>query len=98
LQDNFSREEIGYINQAPSLERFFMLWTRKEALTKATGKGLDSDLKLIPCLEGTHFAQSETMSSTRDWLINTFKLNEHNLGSVAINPGTTITRFWDIAF
>jgi 4'-phosphopantetheinyl transferase len=98
LQDNFSNKEITYINQASSIERFFMLWTRKEALTKATGKGLDEDLKLIPCLDGDHFADSDIISSTNDWLVSTFKINGQYLASVASNPKMGLARFWDIYF
>jgi 4'-phosphopantetheinyl transferase len=98
LQDNFSPAEINYINQSSSVERFFMLWTRKEALTKATGKGLDNDLKLIPCLDGIHVAQSSTISSEEDWLISTFSLSENYLASVANNIKIVTMRFWDIHF
>jgi 4'-phosphopantetheinyl transferase len=38
LEDNFSKAEIDFIGQSP--QNFFLLWTRKEALTKATGQGL----------------------------------------------------------
>jgi 4'-phosphopantetheinyl transferase len=98
LQDNFSSAEIDHINQTSQVERFFMLWTRKEALTKATGKGLDNDLKLIPCLDGIHIAQSRTISSGEDWLISTFKLSGNYLASVANNIKIVTIRFWDIRF
>ena len=41
LTDNFSPGEINYITEADSIQRFFKLWTRKEAITKATAQGLD---------------------------------------------------------
>ena len=98
LEGNFSADEIDFINQTSSFERFFTLWTRKEALTKATGKGLDDDLKLIPCLNGIHFAQSSTISSDVDWLISTFKLSKNYLASVASSAKIDATRFLDIYF
>ncbi|HEY8781754.1 MAG TPA: 4'-phosphopantetheinyl transferase superfamily protein [Mucilaginibacter sp.] len=98
LEDNFSTNEISYINQTSSVERFFMLWTRKESLTKATGKGLDEDLKLIPCLDGVHSVQSSLISSTTDWLISSFKLSENYLASIADSAQAEATRFWDIYF
>ena len=98
LQDNFSSEEIAYISQASSIERFFMLWTRKEALTKATGKGLDEDLKQIPCLDGIHLAESGVISSTNDWLVSTFTLNEQYFASVASIPHISCIRFFNIYF
>ena len=98
LPGNFSTNEIDYINKNTSIERFFMLWTRKEALTKATGKGLDGDLKLIPCLDGAHITQSNAISSTDDWLISTFKLSENYFASVASGPKADKIRFLDIYF
>jgi len=98
LQGNFSSAEIDYIDQDSSVERFFMLWTRKEALTKATAKGLDEDLKSIPCLDGVHVTESSTVSSEEDWQISTFKLSENYLASVANNIKIVTIRFWDISF
>jgi 4'-phosphopantetheinyl transferase len=98
LPGNFSEAETEYINQTSPVERFFTLWTRKEALTKATGKGLDDDLKLIPALDGTHFVESKTISSDDDWLISTFQLAENYSASVACSSKVDVISFRDVDF
>jgi 4'-phosphopantetheinyl transferase len=96
IEDNFSVDEVNYIRESASIERFYMLWTRKEALTKATGKGLDGDLKLLPCMDGIHFARGDVISSADNWLISSFKLNEHYTASIASDESIKKMRFWDI--
>ncbi len=98
LADNFSEAEISYINQESSLERFFMLWTRKESLTKATAKGLDEDLKLIPSLDGDQLIPATVIASINDWVVDTFKLNGDYFASIARSAQAENTRFWDIYF
>jgi 4'-phosphopantetheinyl transferase len=92
----FNEEEINYINNDLSAEQFFLLWTRKEALVKATGKGLDNDLKLIPCLNGVHPVQMDIISSTDDWQISSFKIDDNHIASVATTPFINEIRFLDL--
>jgi 4'-phosphopantetheinyl transferase len=98
IKEYFGSEEITYIKQSTPAERFFTLWTRKEALTKATAKGIDNNLKLIPVLDGIHSISSHIISSANDWLISSFKLNNQYVGSIAANPVTETFMFWDIDF
>lgn len=42
------------LNKGNFRELFCLLWTRKEALVKALGKGIDDDIKRIPALDGKH--------------------------------------------
>jgi 4'-phosphopantetheinyl transferase len=98
LTDNFSADEISFINQDASARNFYTLWTRKEALSKATAKGLDDDLKLIPCLDGTHEAPGYIISTANDWLVDTFILDDNYIATVAAHSKITNTRFWDIDF
>ena len=93
----FNTDEINFINEDKSAERFFLLWTRKEAQIKATGKGLDENIKLIPGLIGTHHINNE-ISLYKDWIISSFNLNEQYIASVAVNPLIDEIRFWDIDF
>ena len=52
LEDHFSEAEQEYISQAKdSVEAFYYLWTRKEALTKAWGTGLQENLKQVNGLD-----------------------------------------------
>jgi 4'-phosphopantetheinyl transferase len=98
IEEHFNAEEINFIAQAHSAERFFMLWTRKEALLKATAKGLDDDLKLVCSMDGTHPIPGNTISTKNDWEINSFNLNPQYIASIAVNPLASAYRYWDIDF
>jgi 4'-phosphopantetheinyl transferase len=96
LDDNFSVDEINYIKEENSIDRFFRLWTRKEALTKATAQGLDGDLRLIPGLDGTHLIQPGIIASNVNWLIKTFALNNQYTASIANASFVNKISFWDL--
>jgi len=98
IGDYFSTEEISYISQDNGTERFFKLWTRKEALTKATAKGLDEDLKFIPSLDGDHLVETSVLKSNDSWLVSSFQLAEEYLGCAAYNTGVGRIRFWDFSY
>ena len=97
LADNFSPGEINYITETDSIHRFFKLWTRKEAVTKATAQGLDCDLRSLPGLEGTTVVADGIIASNEDWVINSFNLDTQYVGSVAGNPLVDKISFYNLA-
>jgi 4'-phosphopantetheinyl transferase len=98
IHQNFSTDEVAYINSADLSERFFMLWTRKEALIKATGIGLMENLKLLPALDGVYTCSGEILQTASDWLVSSFKVAEDYRGSVAHSPAAFGIRFFDYNF
>ena len=96
LDDNFSVNEITYIKETDSAERFFRVWTRKEALTKATAQGLDCDLRLVPGLDGTYGVEHGIIASNDDWVISSFNLNDKYAASIASNPFINKITFIDL--
>lgn len=96
LADNFSANEIRYINEAEHTDRFFRLWTRKEAITKATAQGLDCDLRLLPALDGTHEAETGVIASDEDWVINSFAIDGQYAASVAHTPAIDKIAFYNL--
>jgi 4'-phosphopantetheinyl transferase len=95
LPEYFVDSEIEFIQQSNSTERFYTLWTRKEALSKGIGTGLDSNLKYFPALDGVNFADSDILFFDGDWSINSFNIVEGYMASIASNPFNDDLRFWD---
>lgn len=86
LDDNFGADEISYINEKDSSGRFFRIWTRKEAITKATAQGLDVDLRLIPGIDGVHLVESGIIASDDNWVISSFNFDDKYAASIAASP------------
>lgn len=84
LEHSFSEQEINQIEQAAdSRDYFFRLWTRKEALTKASSKGLDDELRNIPCLDGWHNINEELIGLNGNWQLNSFNIDHEYTSSIA---------------
>lgn len=94
LKDNFSREETDLINPNGGPGVFFLLWTRKEALLKATGQGLDQDLSLIPVTDGLNLIDDRHLSSTNDWQLSSFRVDGQYTGTVAYSTTSAPLAFW----
>jgi len=97
LADNFSEQEISFINQNNPVEKFILLWTRKEAITKLTSQGLDERLKDIPSLDGNYRVNSNIINSFKAIKLLSFKLDSHNVATLAYEgENTAVIQFRDI--
>ncbi len=80
----FSREEQRAINESTTARPlFYELWTRKEALAKATAKGIDDDFCRLPSLVGNHSVNSRLIDTTNNWTVSSFVVADAYVGSVA---------------
>jgi 4'-phosphopantetheinyl transferase len=96
LISNFSKEEIVFIkNSLKPIESFYLLWTRKESLVKATSKGLVENLNLISVLDGLFNVGEEIFGSHDPWDIHSFKIEENYLGSIACDMHTKTINFFE---
>ncbi|WP_379935326.1 4'-phosphopantetheinyl transferase family protein [Maribacter chungangensis] len=63
---------------------FFKLWTRKEAVVKATGKGIGENFKEIPASDGKHILPSALLSNVQNLSVLSFNMGNDHLASVAL--------------
>jgi 4'-phosphopantetheinyl transferase len=95
---NFSRPEIDYINGEDQLQRFFMLWTRKEAILKATGIGLTDHLKLIPALAGKYTIDGDLLATETHWHLTSFISSPDYIATIAAGPRINTYNFYEFNF
>lgn len=93
LPDVFDNNEVLAIQKAVDIKHtFYKLWTRKEALVKALGTGIDDDFKNIPSLDGHHMIDSKLVKNTENWQVCSFELDDNYLGAVAFEGLATISK------
>jgi len=98
LPDYFSPEEARAILGSPKpAELFYRYWTRKECLAKATGKGVDGELRLLPCLDGLHQVARAVTGSDQDWKIRSLDTDGNGILSVAYSTQVAQIRLIDAA-
>jgi 4'-phosphopantetheinyl transferase len=94
LEDNFSKEEGNYIGT--STEKFFTLWTRKEAILKATGQGLGDHLKITPALDSEHTLNAPLTGTDKNWLLRSFNIAPGYISTVVFEDAGQELKFFDV--
>ncbi|WAC41141.1 4'-phosphopantetheinyl transferase family protein [Pedobacter sp. SL55] len=90
LDITFSKNEIEFIgNKDIDPTNFYVMWTRKEALLKASGEGVSDNLHLIECLE-EHLEREKEVFKMR-----TFMIEENYVASIATTLDQKELMFWN---
>ncbi|QWX82698.1 4'-phosphopantetheinyl transferase superfamily protein [Cellulophaga sp. HaHaR_3_176] len=80
----FSVTEINEVQKKDNNKRLlFKLWTRKEAIVKATGKGINDNIINIPVLDGDHLLNSDFLNFNKDLQVISFNVEEDYIGTIA---------------
>ncbi|TWR25883.1 4'-phosphopantetheinyl transferase superfamily protein [Mucilaginibacter pallidiroseus] len=96
LPDNFSQAEGDFIKENESTNRFYKLWTRKEALLKATGQGLGEHLIDTPSLNGISNLNADLLGSGKAWTVKSFSVTKGYAGALAVANIAPSISFYDI--
>jgi 4'-phosphopantetheinyl transferase len=92
LEDHFSAAEKTYISRsADPVAAFYFLWTRKEALTKARGTGLQENLKEIVVLDLNGLFEIGNQS----WKLKSFNISLEYPAAIAFSGSVDNIVYFD---
>jgi len=89
LPISFSQKEISFIGEEEvDPLNFYLLWTRKEALLKATGEGISDNLHQVECMNSFHERNGE------NYKMKSLILDDNYLVSLAVQKDQHRLKFW----
>jgi 4'-phosphopantetheinyl transferase len=92
LLEHFSEAEQSFISsEEDSIAAFYFLWTRKEALTKAWGTGLQGNLKMVPALDEFSFFDRHK----KIWNLESFRISAEYSGALAYSSQLESIIYYD---
>lgn len=95
---SFSQPEQHFLHESVDPRAiFFQLWTRKEALIKATGRGISDALADIPALDGHHTVANSLLGEPGPWTVSSFDVAPDYPAALAYRPTTAPIRFYSLA-
>jgi 4'-phosphopantetheinyl transferase len=97
VSNSFSEREQRYVESSDDPgTAFYRLWTRKEALSKATAKGMDDDFSLIPSLDGKHCIETGIIGGDGFWTVTSFNIADDYPAAVAYRTIVETPKFYTI--
>lgn len=83
----------GRVGAAAERHLFYTLWTRKEALLKATGLGLTDQLTAISVLDGPQTAPAPAIGADGSWYLQSFAVFDKYPAALACPSAVPIQAF-----
>lgn len=83
-------EQFSLLRSENAHAFFYELWTRKEALIKASGIGMTDDFGAIPVQEGTHTVDGRLFGANGSWMVQPFWVDQTYPAALAtVSTGKT---------
>jgi 4'-phosphopantetheinyl transferase len=90
LNSCFDVEEQVFLNATDERFRFYALWTRKEAILKASAEGLTNNLQTVNCLS------DDTFRKGNKYNLLTIRFDERYVLSLATKAGSCNVKYWEL--
>lgn len=97
LIHSFSQKEQHYVVQSSDARlAFYHLWTRKEALVKATAKGIVDEFDQVPSLDGQHHTTTDLIGQAGEWMVYSLAIDTSHAAAVAYKLPSRSPNFYTL--